>query len=293
MHVIQLAELAAVLAHHGPALLYRHAPIPPEAINGYWTASRLRMDLWNQTLARFNRAKASGNHYRMRCWWQDHTGVLEEILASELLTRVIAAVADGSDRAAGRDDFSPIAQAIHLSHLEARNRVQAAILDRRGCSIEDAVRLNQLRCIVERWIDVLVGKLASTDEELLRYGIEADRVKEYANESSDLGVAPGRQTLDWLTRASMIDGLRRKISKVPSLPQANREVGNSAMMLLRPDLFDSVGTLKSLWLHRIERDSDRTDQMIEDYLRIDVDESPTEAAYDVIHAAALAQWFRC
>lgn len=293
MHVVQLAELAAVLAHHGPALLYRHAAIPPEAINGYWTASRLRMDLWNQTLARFNRAKSSGNHYRMRCWWQDHIGVLEEILTSELLTRVVVAIADGSDRAGGRDDFSPIAQAIHLSHLEACNRVQSAILDRRGCSVQDAVRLNQLRCMIERWIDVLVGHLSGADPELVRYGIDEKRVRSHASDASDMVASPGRETLSWLTRASMIDGLRRKVSRTPSLPQANREVANSAMMILRPDLFDSVGTLKSLWMHRIERDSDRTDQMIEDYLRLDVDQSPTAAAYDVIHAAALAQWFRC
>lgn len=292
MHVVQLAELASVLTHHGPAILYRHASVPPEAINGYWTASRLRMDLWNQALARFNRAKVSGNHYRMRCWWQDHIGVLEEILVSEVLTRVVAALADGVDRAGSRDEFSPIAQAIHLSHLEARNRVQLAILDRRGCAVQEAVRLNKLRRMTERWIDVLIGHLSGADPALVRFGIDAQRTQSYADESDLFLTSPGRETIAWLTRASMTDGLRRNMAKSPSLPQANREVGDSTILMLRPDLFDSVGVLKSLWVHRIENDSNRTDQMIQDYLRPNVDDSPTSTAFDSIHATALAHWFR-
>ncbi|EMI51824.1 hypothetical protein RSSM_06761 [Rhodopirellula sallentina SM41] len=53
-----------------------------------------------------------------------------------------------------------------------------------------------------------------------------------------------------------------------------------------------LGRLKSLWLHRIENDSERTDRMIGEYLRPDVEESPTATAFDMIHAAALSQWFR-
>ncbi|SMP63553.1 hypothetical protein SAMN06265222_108103 [Neorhodopirellula lusitana] len=291
MHVVQLAEIAAVLTQHGPAILQCHASVPPEAINGYWTASRVRLDLWHQALTRFKRAKASGNAYQMRLWWQDHTGLVEEVLASELLTRVVTALADGSDHAGQRDEFSPIAQAIHLSHLEARNRVQAAILDRRGCPVQDAVRLNQLRRVTERWIDVLIGHLSGSDPRLVRYGIDIERTRTYASEAELLVTSPTRETVAWLTRASMTDGLRRKVAKKPSLPQANRDVAESVMMMLQPELFDSVGVLKSLWMHRIEDTSNRTDKMINDYLRIDVDESPAPMAYDT-HAKAIAQWFR-
>lgn len=292
MHVAQIAELAAVLAHHGPALLYRHSSIPPEAINQYWSASRLRLDLWHQTLARFQHTLSSGDHYRMRCWWQDHMGVLEEILASEVLTRVVAAIADGIDRADHRDEFSPIAQAIYLSHLEARNRVQAAILDRRGCTVSDAVRLNRLRRTTERWIDVLVGRLAGYDGELVRYGIDRERTAAHAQDYDLSGTSPTRETVAWLTRASLTDAIGQKVAKTPSLPQANRDVADSVLLILRPDLFDSIGSLKSLWMHRIENDTARGDQMIEDYLRPEVENSPTATAFDMVQATALSQWFR-
>ncbi|KLU02980.1 hypothetical protein RISK_004950 [Rhodopirellula islandica] len=292
MHVVQLTELASVLSYHGPAMLLQRSPISPEAIAGYWTASRNRLDLWHQVMARFNRVKATGDFYRMRCWWTEHMGVLEEILASEALTRVVAAIGDGIDRRNGTDECSPITQAIHLSHLEARNRVQWAILDRRGCSVTDAVRLNRLRRVTERWIDVLVGSIAAHDSELTRYGMDLTRTQSHANAARECSTAPTHETVAWLTRAAMKEGFQKHVAEQPSLPAANQAVADSVMMMMRADLFDSVGVLKSLWMHRIESKVEQTDQMIAEFLRPDVNESTTVNAYEQMHATAMAHWFR-
>ncbi|TWT56093.1 hypothetical protein [Allorhodopirellula solitaria] len=292
MHVVKLAELAAVMTHHGPALLYRHASVSPEAVNCYWTASRQRLELWHQALIRFQRAKDDADSSRVQEWWQDHIGVVEEILASELLTRVMAAIADGSDRASGRDEFSPIAQAIYLSHLEVRNRVQMLLLDRRGCSVSDAMRLNRLRRLVERWIDVLIGELACYDEELLRYGVDEERTRCHADDSDGLASSPQRQMVGCLIRASMTDSIQRRVAERASLPLANQAVAESVLLMLRPEMFDSVGVLKSLCLHRIENQATRTDQMIDDYLRPNLDDSPTASAIDTVNDTAWAQWYR-
>ncbi|GAB5517456.1 hypothetical protein [Rhodopirellula baltica] len=292
MHVVQLTELASVLAYHGPAMLLQRRPISPEAIAQYWSASRNRLDLWHQVMARFNRVKSTGDFYRMRCWWTDHMGVLEEILASEVLTRVVAAIGDGIDRRNGTDECSPITQAIHLSHLEARNRVQWAILDRRGCSVTDAVRLNRLRRVTERWIDVLVGSISAYDAELTRFGMDLTRTRSHATAARECSTTPSHETVAWLTRAAMTEGFQKHVAKQASLPAANQGVADSVMMMMRADLFDSIGTLKSLWMHRIESKVDQTDQMISEFLRPDVNESTTVNAYEQLHATALAQWFR-
>ncbi|TWU19265.1 hypothetical protein [Allorhodopirellula heiligendammensis] len=292
MHVVELAELAAVMAHHGPALLYRHASVPPEAVSSYWTASRQRLDLWHHTLVRFNRAEANASPCSLRQWWQEHIGVIEEILVSELLTRVVAAVADGTDRASGRDEFSPIAQAIYLSHLEARNRVQTLILDRRGCSVSEAIRVNRLRRTTERWMDILIGQLAGHDRALVRYGIDADRTNGHADDYGWQVTSPQRETIAWLIRASLLESIRPKVALQASLPHANQSIADSLLLILRPELFDSVGTLKSLCLHRIENQVHRTDQLIEDYLHTDIESSATASAFNAIHDAALTQWFR-
>lgn len=292
MHVVELAELAAVVAHHGPALLYRHASIPAEAVSCYWTASRQRLDLWHQTMIRFDRAKENADPHVMRCWWETHIGVLEEILVSELLTRVIAAIADGTDRASRRDEISPIAQSIYLSHLEVRNRVQALILDRRGCSVSDAIRLNRLRRTIERWIDVLIGQLAGYDRELVRYGIDVNRISRHAREVDWQATSPGRETIACLVRASLASSIGPKVSEGASLPHANKSIADSILLILRPDLFDSVGALKSLCLHRIENQVHRTDQMIDNNLRPNLDVSSTASAFDAIHGESMSPWFR-
>lgn len=292
MHVVRLAELAAVMTYHGPALLYRHGSVSPEAVSSYWTASRQRQSLWHQSLIRFDRAADQADPLLMRSWWLEHFGVLEEIFVSELLTRVIAAIADGVDRASCCDEFSPIAQAVYLSHLDVRNRVQSVILDRRGCTVYDAVRLNRLRRTIERWTDVLIGQLAGYDPELARYGFDIDRTALHASDTDGHTSSPEREMVQWLTRASMADSIRRRVAPSASLPQANKSIADSVLLILRPDLFDSVGTLKSLCLHRIENQARLTDQMINDYLRADINASPTMSAMDMMHDAAISQWLR-
>ncbi|MCC9656405.1 hypothetical protein [Rhodopirellula halodulae] len=292
MHVVQLTELASVLAYHGPAMMMQRHSISPEAIAEYWRASRNRLDLWHQVMARFNRVKATGDYYRMRCWWTEHMGVLEEILASEVLTRVVAAIGDGMDRRNSADECSPITQAIHLAHLEARNRVQWAILDRRGCSVTDAVRLNRLRRVTERWIDVLVGSLAAHDSELARFGMDLTRTRSHAAAARECVSTPSHETITWLTRAAMTEGFQKHMAKKASLPAANQGVSDSVILMMRADLFDSVGVLKSLWMHRIENKVEQTDQMIEEFLRPDIEAASSVNVYEQVHATALAQWFR-
>lgn len=292
MHIASFAELAAVLANSGPSMLHQHRPVSPEAVNAYWSTSRSRLDLWHQAMARFTHAKATGDPVRMRVWWEQHLGVLEEILVSELMTRTVAAIADGLDRREGNDHFSPITQAIYLSHLEARNRVLSAILDRRGCPVPDAVRLNQIRRASERWIDALIGRLSGADGQLARFGLDISRVAEHARDARESAAIETTAATAWLTHAAMADGLSRRLTPRASLPHANRAVADSVLMILGPHLFDGLGMPKSLWMHRITSHVDRTDQKLDEERRRDEIPSAKASVLDMIQASAIAHWFR-
>jgi len=293
MHVLQLAELATVLAHQSPAVLIRHSPVSRDAAHQYWTASRSRFELWHQAMTRYSRARSSGDPFRMRCWWDEHLPVLEEVLASELLTRVVTALADGIDRRIGRDDFSPIAEAVYWSHLEARNRVQSTILDRRGCSVRDAVHLNQLRRTLENWIDSTIGQIASQDDLVVRFGIDMSRTRLHARESAMASTTESWPTVAALTRSTLYESLRSKLSPSAALPQANRAVTNSILQMLRPELFDGYGTLKSLWLHRTELSGGKSDQRIEKVLRTDQEDTEDNpVGNELIEAMTMAPWLR-
>lgn len=212
---------------------------------------------------------------QLRSWWQQHAGVMEEVLVTEMLTRVVAAIAAGLDTIQRVDEISPVTHAVYLSHLEARNRVQQIMLFGRGNSVSDAVRLNRLRRVVERWTDTLIGRIAIDSPDLSRYGINPDRARQHATESRDFSVGVAARTTTWLMNAAMQETLRRRTSQQTSLPGANQAVASSVIMMLRPDLFDSVGTLKSLWMHRLNSMTGQADRVLQELQYQDIDQAVT------------------
>ena len=93
MHCVYLTDIAAILSEHGPSILSRGEAVPPDAVTRYWVASRNRFELWHQAMSRYRIAEASGEYQLLRAWWGDYFGVLEEVLVSQMLTRVIASIA--------------------------------------------------------------------------------------------------------------------------------------------------------------------------------------------------------
>lgn len=291
MHCVLVADIAALVSQHGPAVLYRGDTIPPEAVTQYWANSRTRFELWHQMISRYRHAEQSGDALLMRSWWREHIVVLEEVLVSEMLTRVLAALAAGLDRAGDCEEISPVTHAVYLTHVEARNRVQQMMLFGRGNSVQDAVRLNRLRQGVERWTDALIGRMMVQHPAHIQYAINSDRAGEYAREMRSYGHGPARDTASWLMNAAMNDMLRRRTSAEAALPEANRGVTQSVMMMLRPDLFDSVGKLKSLWLHRLQIDTDRTDRVLDELSATNIDHAATSTGIEMTHEKYFERWY--
>ncbi len=291
MHCVLIADLAALVSQHGPAILYRRSTVPPQAMTQYWTSSRNRFELWHQTMARYRGAEQSGDYLALRRWWRDHVVVLEEVLVTEMLTRVVAALAAGMEAESEADEISPITHAVHLTHLEARNRVQQIMLFGRGNSVQDAVRLNRLRKGVERWTDAMIGRMSVRSTRTIQYANDRSRAAEYAKETRLFGAGPARNTATLLMNAAMHDTLRRRTTKAAALPEANRAVAKSVMLMLRPDLFDSVGILKSLWVHRLQIGTERTDRVLDELGAADINKAATADGMDMTHDSYFERWY--
>lgn len=291
MHCVLTADLAAVISHHGRAILHRRESVPPEAMTQYWASTRNRFELWHRAMARYRNCEQTGDMNSLRQWWSEHVVVMEEVLVTEMLTRIVASLADGLERDSEHKEIAPIAHAIHLTHLEARNRVQQIMLYGRGNSVQDAVRLNRLRQGVERWTDALIGRMAVNENGSLRYAIDPNRAAEYAEEARALGVGPARDTAVWLMNAAMHDMLRRRTSPNAALPDANRSVIKSLMMMLRPDLFDSIGVLKSLWLHRLETGTERTDRVLDELTAPNIYRADTAQGMEILSEPYFERWY--
>ncbi|MEX0939409.1 MAG: hypothetical protein WDZ59_16215 [Pirellulales bacterium] len=160
MHAYELIEIAGLAALHGPALVDGETPLPADAVADYWQASRLRLNRWHSALDHFRQA-AVGNLAPTRHEnWLAVEPVAREILTSEILTRVWAALATARDRAAGRRDVAPVARTIFAGHAQARLAALRLILGSPAVPCSAANYVNRLRVRCERWTDLLIGCIA-------------------------------------------------------------------------------------------------------------------------------------
>ena len=58
-----------------------------------------------------------------------------------------------------------------------------------------------------------------------------------------------------------------------------------------PDLFDSVGKLKSLWLHRLQIDTDRTDRVLDELSATNIDHAATSTGIEMTHEKYFERWY--
>lgn len=263
MHCVTLADLAATLSQQGPSLLELRPRVPTDAILKYWTASRSRHELWHRVMARYRNAKNSGDYSQLHDWWSTHLVVLEEILVSELLARVVAAIAAETMSIADQDahdsheSLAAVSHGVFLAQIEASNRVAQIILESSGARVQHIVRLNRLRFGVERWTDWLIGRVSVNLNRSFDYCIDIQRSRTFCQEIRETATHDYRDTTTWLMNAAMREMLVRRTSQDTALASANHEVASAALALFRPELFDDYGVTKSVWLTRLQRDASK------------------------------------
>lgn len=241
MHCIELARIATLIAAQGPALAALPSSIPAESITHYWVASRQRTDLWNRGFARLVDLEAAGQPLAIDAWWFEHVPMIEEILVSEMLTRVMAGVGAAIENDTEDREVDPVTHSVFQTHLESRNRVLRVLLFGRGRSVEMALRLNRLRRCVERWTDFLIAPLIRFHPDSIQFAIDAGRARAYASEGAMDYRDRGSDGVNWLSAATLELSLGGLCDRRAALPQANQQVGQSVLACLRPQVFDSLG----------------------------------------------------
>ncbi len=272
MHSRELAELAALVAIHSSALIAEQGQIPKQCIQQYWTASKCRLERWGRLLRKLH-AAATEPHLPGTLAWPRVRPVAEEILTSELLTRVWTATAVAYDAAVGSDELTPVARNIFTGHLDARNKLLALMADGRVIALPEAVKLNHLRRRCERWTDMLLAHLSNYTD-IREFACELDRARDFAEDldydsvHAESAHAEHRLTCQLVLsslRASFADGLD------DGSPNAdvNRRIGSAVLAALREEIADSTGLVKSAWLERISRTASDAEGMIEELVRLD------------------------
>ena len=264
MHVRELVELGALVAAHGTVFIQRSSLLTKRHVEQYWVASRCRHDRWARAMKAFiqcSPAQACPD-------WPELRGVIQEVLASELLTRTWGAVACCYDRLHHCGFLEPVVVSVLKGHLEARHRALQLIVRGHGFSVEEGVVLNRLRRHTERWTDMLLGYLAN-DQDIAEFAFSAKRVQDFAADVRDEGrYAPGDQPWQ-LAIASLCATFDRGLSDTSPNGDLNQRIASSILACFHSELFEAGGILKSHWVLRLNQIADDTQELVEDLLHME------------------------
>jgi hypothetical protein len=266
MHVRDLLELATVVASHGPTLVAPGVPLPAAGLERYWTASKTRLDRWGHTLKRFASQGAAPRNRQVS--WQIARRVVEEILASEVLTRTWTALLAAHDRRRRVQEVEPIGQSVFIGHLEARQRAIKLLLRDPAIPAEHAVALNRLRRRVERWSDLLVGRMLVLGD-VSEFASDSQRCREFAADLRSQEDSQGDRLVWPLTLSAMRGAFAEGLDPLSANPDLNAAIANSLLTCFGVEQFDSSGLLQSTWMARLTNASVDTELLIEDYFALD------------------------
>lgn len=273
MHSSQLAELGSWIAVNSDNLVYGEQAQPSRVATTYWTASKLRLQRWVTALKMFeqdfNRLLEDGTEPEsMEAGhnpWPALQIVVQEILMSEMLTRIWSAAVLTHDWNHQSDEMHGLAHSIHVAHIEARNRAVRIML--RGQVFDETAfdQMNSLRRRIERWTDLFLGQLPQ-HAQTSAFGFDRNRVQDFNAEQRG-SVGPEYQTRQRILAASFSADLLRNRLPYAANPDLNRDIAAGILSCFPSDRFDSNGLPKSarmIWLEKSHRDTQvLVDQLFE------------------------------
>ncbi|HIQ21573.1 MAG TPA: hypothetical protein EYH34_10125, partial [Planctomycetes bacterium] len=288
MHARDLVELAALVATHAKVLVSSPEPIPEGAIQQYWTACKSRLDRWARCLKRLaaNSNNSSGPAKNETAWGR---GVVEEVLASELLARIWAATMAAYDRRRGQELMEPVARSVLMGQLEARHRVLALMICSPQIDAELALRLNQLRRRCERWTDMLIGWMADMDG-VLDMAVNRRRAVEFARDLREELAHSGGQYVWRIMLGSFHSAFHRALGAATPNADLNGRIGASVLGCFRPGFFSSHGLPHSAWFLRVSAMAHQIETLIDQLLEA---ESQRSTGRDTVASlGVLRDWWR-
>jgi hypothetical protein len=267
MHTHDVVDLAAFISAQGPAFLSGAQHPPETSLAQYWTLSKCRLDRWNRSLRQL---QTSGRAFAQGANADNHglQSLCEEIIVSEMVTRVWSSLLTAFDYLSGGGEAQPVASNVLSGHLEASNRVLNIIAYNRHHAKGPEADLNRLRRLTERWTDMLLGSLGTQ--------IRADdfahvpaRAEEFSHDF-DRSRQPGLRKQAWgLVAASLRETFEPHLNATAPNADLNTRIGGSILACFPAEVFDSTGMYHGLWDLRVTTMASDAQQLVEQLLAAD------------------------
>ena len=170
MNLRDMSDAAAWMASQSRWVIEDVHSVPIEILENYWQLSRTRLKLWNEDL------KQDTDHESLAT-------LVEEILVSEMATRVWTTLVVAQDRRQTYHQSEPIARCAYLWQLEARRQVLTLLTREHAFPLGTLQRIDRLRRRVERWTDVLLGTYFA-GRKILDFTFCGPRAMEFCDDAS-------------------------------------------------------------------------------------------------------------
>jgi hypothetical protein len=190
---------------------------------------------------------------------------LEEVFTGEILTRVWTAVACEHDRRRGAELTSPVVRNVYSGHLEARNRSLNLMFYAQDRNMDDVLAVNQVRCLSERWTDMLLAYLLP-DCDIAPFAIDKRRARDFSEDLREQ-LHGTRLEKSWrLLRAALRKAFRP--GERSRNAELHAEIAASILACFPAEMLDSANALGALWLNRMSYAAADTEAMIEELLTV-------------------------
>jgi hypothetical protein len=276
MHSHDLAHLAAIVALHGEQLTDAQPATMNQMLTIYWRASRCRLDRWCHSLhaisERGRSARLPSPHPTSENiadattqWSTGADAVVEEILVSEILTRVLAALTSAHDDHHALAESAPIGRNIFDGHLDARRRALALVASPIHRGTEYAKSIVRLHRQCDRWTDLLLAYLTPLAK-VEQFAASPARIRDFEYDARHhlLSAMSGKMA-GTMILAGMNSSLQRLSPDRSPNSDLNFELASAVMSCFPPEIFDSFGLLRSNRLEQLQSSPGDTEAMIEDW----------------------------
>lgn len=263
MHCCDLVELGALIAIRGRDFVRCAESFPTGSLETYWATSRCRLNRWGRFLK--DASAAVETQRRTKFLWRAIRPGLEEILASELFTRVFAAAGTAHDVYHGRQEAGPVMASVMAGHLEARKRTLELLLCEQNSV---TARLNRLRRRVERWTDLCLAHLAPMID-LQRWVFHEERAQQFALDLAEDEPDAAATAASAVLLAALRASFAAELLPEPANPDLNEPLAVAVLRCLPRRLLGGRDVDASLWLQRVEEKTDDTQAMLDQLLSLD------------------------
>lgn len=250
MNIRQMLDVTTLISAHSSNLIELGLEIPQDALHRYWSCSRGRLRIWLSRLEAYPQEVTNATDNQRAAVSQRTMLLLNELFATELVTRVWGAILTACDRRRTHCDAELIARNVLMGHMEARQKGLRIMVNGPHVTLEQIAEVDSLRRRVERWTDLLLGHLVK-QHGMGDFAFDVERSLDFGTTQLEEPCGPRRNQV-WQLYRICLGGAFPEVNPPNRLHERFRiEIVRTMLACFPAEIFHESGPLKSNWLRQI------------------------------------------